>query len=96
MAATVSWDGLRELAEFRAEKGCAISLYLNLDPSTTPTAGDAATRLNSLLDEGAKGELANRHSLTHDQRQGLRQDFDRIQSYFQNEFSRDGAHGLAV
>ena len=49
MAETVSWDGLRELAEFRAEKGCAISLYVDLDPSTTPTAGDAATRMSSLL-----------------------------------------------
>ena len=39
MAETVSWDGLRELAEFRAEKGCAISFYLDLDPKTTPTAG---------------------------------------------------------
>ena len=40
MAETVSWDGLRELAEFRAEKGCAISFYLDLDPKTVPTAGD--------------------------------------------------------
>ena len=46
MAETVTWDGLRELAEFRAESGCAISLYLNLDPSLSPTAGDA-TRISS-------------------------------------------------
>ena len=38
MAETVTWDRLRELAEFRAEKGCAISLYLDLDPSIVPTA----------------------------------------------------------
>ena len=41
MAETVTWDGLRELAEFRAEKGCAITLYVDLDPSIVPTAGDA-------------------------------------------------------
>ena len=35
---TVSWDGLRELAEFRAEKGCAISFYLDLDPRTDADA----------------------------------------------------------
>ena len=29
MAETVTWDGLRELAEFRAEKGCAITLYVD-------------------------------------------------------------------
>ena len=52
MAATVSWDGLRELASFRAEKGCAISVYVDLDPSVAPTAGDAASRVNSLMHEG--------------------------------------------
>ena len=54
MAGTVTWERLRELAAFRAESGCAISLYLNLDPSVAPTAGDAATRINSLLAEGEK------------------------------------------
>src|SRR5918994_986414 len=49
MAETVTWDALRELAEFRAETGCAISFYLNLDPSLSPTAGDADTRVSSLL-----------------------------------------------
>ncbi|MEA2614090.1 MAG: hypothetical protein QOI52_2049, partial [Chloroflexota bacterium] len=49
MAGTVTWSLLRELAGFRAEKGCAISLYLNLDPSEVPTAGDAQTRMNSML-----------------------------------------------
>ena len=43
MAASVSWDSLRELANFQVENGCAISLYLDLDPSITPTAGDVQT-----------------------------------------------------
>ena len=34
---TVSLDGLRELAGFRAENGCAITLYVDLDPSVAPT-----------------------------------------------------------
>jgi peptide chain release factor subunit 1 len=96
MARTITWDELRDLAAFEAAKGCAISLYLDLDPSVSPTAGEAGTRLNSLLDEGAKADGANKRALTHDQRQGLKTDFDRIRSYFANEFSRDGAHGLAV
>ena len=33
MAATVTWDSLRELAAFARENGCAISLYLDLDPT---------------------------------------------------------------
>ena len=96
MAATVSWEGLRSLAEFRAEKGYAISLYLDLDPSTAPTAADAQTRVNSLLDEASKSGGANRGDLTHDQRVSLRSDFDRIRLYFEREFSRDGARGVAV
>jgi peptide chain release factor subunit 1 len=96
MARTITWDELRDLAAFEAEKGCAISLYLDLDPRVSPTAGDAATRLRSLLDSGAKTDGATRRDLTHDQRQGLKADFARIQSYFAGEFTRDGARGLAV
>ena len=96
MARTITWDELRDLAGFEAEKGCAISLYLDLDPSVTPTPGDAATRLHSLLDEAAKGDGANRRDLTHDQRLGLKADFERIRSFYEDEFERDGAHGLAI
>ena len=62
----------------------------------SPTAGDAATRLHSLLDEAAKGDGANRRDLTHDQRQGLKADFTRIQDYYEREFTREGARGLAI
>ena len=96
MAETVTWDGLRELAEFRAEKGCAITLYVDLDPSIAPTAGDADTRFNSLLAEGERRSNANHRGLTHDQREGLKADFERIRSYFENDFEREGAHGLAI
>src|SRR5262245_47207050 len=96
MAATVSWDALRGLAAFKAEKGCAISLYLDLDPSDTPTPGDTQTRVNSLLDEAAKSNGAAPHELTHDQRQSLRADFERIRRYFGAEFERNGARGVAL
>src|SRR5436190_19681609 len=96
MGETVSWDGLRELAEFRAEKGCAISFYLDLDPRTAPTAGDAATRTNALLTDGERHAETNNRGLTHDQRVALKQDFARIREYFANEFQRNGAHGVAV
>jgi len=96
MARTITWDELRDLAGFEAEEGCAISLYLGLDTSVTPTPGDAATRLRSLLDEAAKGDGANRRELTHDQRLGLKADFERIRSFYEDEFERDGAQGLAV
>ena len=96
MARTITWDELRDLAGFEAEKGCAISLYLDLDPHVSPTPADAATRLHSLLDEGSKGDGANRRDLTHDQRVGLRADFERIREFYEREFTRNGAHGLAI
>ena len=88
MADTVTWPLLRELASFRAENGCATTLYLNLDPSEVPTAGDAQTRMNALL---AEAEKTDRSELAHDARVGLKNDFDRIAHWFDDDFTRDGA-----
>ncbi|MBD0318468.1 MAG: hypothetical protein ICV71_08070, partial [Thermoleophilia bacterium] len=96
MARTVSWDDLRELATFRAERGCAISVYLGLDPSVAATAGDVQTRVNSLLDEAAKSHTATDDGLTHDEKQGIRTDLERIRRFLEHELDRDGAHGVAV
>jgi peptide chain release factor subunit 1 len=96
LAETITWERLRQLAAFRAENGCAISLYVDLDPTDSPTPREAHTRVNSLLDEGPRSDGASRKDLTHDQRQGLRNDFERIGAFFEQEFSRDGSRGLAV
>ena len=96
MTSTVTWDRLRELARFRAQNGCAISLYLDLDPSVTPTPGDAATRVNALIDEVERSEAARRPDLTHEQKQGVRKDVERLRTFFENEFDREGSHGFAV
>lgn len=96
MAETVTWDGLRELAGFQAEKGRAISLYVDLDPSTAPTAGEVDARFSALLNEGERKADAASRGLTHEQRLALKQDFARIRDFFENDFERDGAHGLAV
>src|SRR5436190_198835 len=95
VAATVSWDGLRELASFRAEKGCAISVYVDLDPSVAPTAGDAASRVNSLIHTGEEQAEAAQE-LPHGQREAMRADLVRIREFFKGEFDRDGARGIAV
>jgi peptide chain release factor subunit 1 len=95
MAATVSWEKLKELAAFRARTGCAISFYLDLDPSVAPTAGDVAARANALLNEGER-VVAQRGELSHGQREGLKGDFGRIRSYLDDEFDRQGVRGLAL
>ena len=61
-----------------------------------PTAGDLHSRVNSLLDIGAKSDGAKLPELTHEQRQTLRSDFERVRRYIEDEFSRDGVHGLAL
>jgi peptide chain release factor subunit 1 len=93
MAGMVTWSLLRELAGFRAEKGCAISLCLNLDPSEVPTAGDAQTRMNSMLHAA---DRTDRTDLTHEQRSALKSDFERIATWFDDDFERNGSQGLAV
>ena len=96
MARTVTWDELRDLAGFQAEQGVAISLYLDLDPSLLRATGDAQTRLNSLLDGASKNHGSGERELSHQQRLALRDDFERIRRYFDAEFEREGAHGLAI
>ena len=93
---TVSLDGLRELAGFRAQNGCAISVYVDLDPAVTPTTRDATMRVHAMLDAAAKSHGATRSDLAHEVRAGLKSDFERLARFFEEEFDRDGAHGLAV
>jgi peptide chain release factor subunit 1 len=93
MADSVTWSTLRQLAGFRAENGCATSLYLNLDPSEVPTAGDAQMRMNALL---STAEKVDRKDLTHEQRGALKADFERIARWFDDDFDRNGARGVAV
>ena len=96
MAASVSWDTLRELAAFRAERGRAISLYVGLDPSTTPTAAELDARVSSLLTEGERRLEARRGELGHEAREGVKADLDRIRAWFEHDFDRSGTRGVAV
>jgi peptide chain release factor subunit 1 len=94
MAATLTWDDVRRLAEYRARQGAAISLYVDLAPSDSPTPRDAATRVSALLADGHKDGAA--HALGHAEKEALKKDFERIERFFVHEFERDGAHGLAL
>jgi peptide chain release factor subunit 1 len=93
MATTITLDTLRELAAFRAERGCAISLFLNLDPTDAPTALDVATRVSSLLKDAQRHLPAD---LDHERREGVRADFERLERFLRSELDRDGASGYAV
>ena len=94
MAGSITWERLRELAGFRADNGLAVSLYVDLDPSVTPTPADFHTRVNALVDEVERSEAARRPELTHEQKEGLRADVQRLREFFDQEFDREGARGF--
>ena len=96
MASTISWETLRGLADFRAERGWAISLYLGLDPSVAPTARDVEPRVNSLLDDVERQLEARREELPREAREGARADLERIRAWFDTEFDRSGTWGVAL
>ena len=96
MASTISWETLRGLADFRAERGWAISLYLGLDPSVAPTARDVEPRVNSLLDDVERQLEARRDELAREAREGAKADLERIRAWFDTEFDRSGTWGVAL
>ncbi|HEX4518365.1 MAG TPA: Vms1/Ankzf1 family peptidyl-tRNA hydrolase [Gaiellaceae bacterium] len=96
MAGPVTWEQLRELAAFRARHGCAVSLYVGLDPSTVPTAADLASHTRSLFARVERQLDQQRATLSHDERKALARDLERIETWFGSEFSREGVGGVAV
>ena len=96
MAVTVTWDNLRELAGFTADQGCAVSLYLNLDPREAPTAADVETRANSLISEAHRELEARKAALGREAREALKHDIERIKSWLHDGLDRHGVRGVAV
>ena len=96
MAETTTWEQLRELAAFRAKHGLAVSLYVGLDPSIVPTPGSLASHTRSLLAQAERQLNEQSATLSSDERKGLARDLERIGAWFENEFSREGARGVAV
>jgi peptide chain release factor subunit 1 len=94
MVSTVSRDLFRELAGFQSRSGCALSMYLDLDPSVTPTIPDVDAKFRARLAEAEK--LGESLSASRDCRLALRADIERIRAWRADGFDRDGAHGFAL
>jgi peptide chain release factor subunit 1 len=70
-----------------------LSLYLDLDPSSAPTAAELDARIASLLNEArAQAERID----SHEGKVGLGEDLSRIEEFFEQEFEREGARALAL
>jgi peptide chain release factor subunit 1 len=96
VAGTITWEQLRELAAFRAKHGCAVSVYVGLDPSIVPTAGDLASHTRSLIARAERQLSEQSSSLSPEERKALARDIERIDAWFGSEFSREGVQGVAV
>jgi peptide chain release factor subunit 1 len=96
VAGMVSWEQLRELAGFRAAQGCAVSLFVNLDPSEVPTPPGVEVRVNSLLTRAERLLDERKAGLAREAREALKSDLQRIESWFDDGFDRQGARGVAV
>ena len=96
MTTTVTDSVLRELASFRSRTGCAVSIYLDLDPSSTPTTPDIETRFHATLDTARKTGERVAAGRGRDCKLALRADISRIQSWWESEFARNDARGLGI
>lgn len=94
MVSTVTGGLLRELAAFHAGSGCAVSIYVDLDPSVTPTTPDVDARFRARVSETEK--VAEGLELDRDCRLAVRRDVERLRTWWADGFEREGAHGLAV
>ncbi|HEX6789134.1 MAG TPA: Vms1/Ankzf1 family peptidyl-tRNA hydrolase [Gaiellaceae bacterium] len=92
----MSWEQLRGLARFRSEKGYAVSLFVGFDPSDAPTPADADARVHAQLDEARRLAEERRGTMSREQREAVKHDLERIRSWFDDGFDRQGARGVAV
>jgi len=86
----------RSLAGFRAERGLAISIFLDLDPSIVPTAMELRSRVASVVDEARKRVAELTPELGHGETMGARDDLDAAESFLAEELDRSGARGFAL
>ena len=85
---------LRRLAEFAAEDGQVVSLYLDLSPSEFGTSRARRSEVRSLLDR-ANRDLGGRDDLSHEELAAAKKDLARVEELLANP-PTEGAHALAV
>lgn len=86
----------RTLADHRAQKGLCLSLFLDLDAKTVPTAKDLGSHVHSVLDRARREVSRLAEELTHDEVVAAREDLDAAETYFEDDFDRSGAAGFAL
>jgi peptide chain release factor subunit 1 len=93
VVADAALDEVRRLAEQPMDGTMVLSVYVDLDPTRFGTAPARESQRRSLLDQ--VHERIEALDLTHQQRESLRSDRERVAAYLQAA-DADGAQGLAV
>jgi hypothetical protein len=94
--ATITETPLQELAAYEDPDGSAISLFVNLDPSETPTQPAQKTRMRSAIDSVGK---LRPDEASHDGRVAFDTALRRIEEYLEGggEIRKEGlSQGLAI
>jgi peptide chain release factor subunit 1 len=92
----ITRDRLRRLAQTDVGGAKVLSLFLNLDPREFATPPARSTEVRSLLDRAGRLVQKEGERLSHEQKESLRGDLERVQSELANGAGTKGAHGLAV
>jgi peptide chain release factor subunit 1 len=96
LANDITRDRLRRLAEARVGDAKVLSVFVNLDPREFATPPARSTEVRSQLDRAGRLVREESEHLTHDQKESLRADLDRIAAELANGGGAKGAHGLAI
>jgi peptide chain release factor subunit 1 len=96
LANDITRDRLRRLADARVGDAKVLSLYLNLDPREFATPAARSTEVRSLLDRAGRLVREESEHLTHEQKESLRSDLERVADELGNGSGTKGAHGLAI
>jgi peptide subunit release factor 1 (eRF1) len=92
----ITRDRLRRLAEADVGGAKVLSLFLNLDPREFATPPARSTEMRSLLDRAGRLVRDEAGQLTHEQKESLKADLERVSSELGNGAGTKGAHGLAI
>jgi peptide chain release factor subunit 1 len=92
----ITRDRLRKLAEADVGGAKVLSLFLNLDPREFATPAARSTEIRSLLDRAGRLVREESEELTHEQKESLKSDLERVAAELGNGAGTKGAHGLAI
>jgi peptide chain release factor subunit 1 len=94
-ANTITRSRLRRLADVHPDRGRVLSVFLNLDPSESPTPAARSSAITSIMTEAAH-RIEQAGELDHDEKVALRADVERVREVLQGDIAGNGTRAVAV